>query len=110
MAMDEMDDRFLESYAREPRASFVTGLRRKLEAVDEARETPRFTWRPVLVGAAALATVIALFAFPAVRSFAQSMLDLFRVRNFVAVSFDPERMEKLRSLKQDRAFLVFDQQ
>jgi hypothetical protein len=107
--MDEMDDRFLESYEREPRASFVTGLRRRLEAVDEAK-APRFTWRPVLVGATALATVIGLFAFPSVRGFAQSMLDMFRVRNFVAVSFDPERIEKLRSLKQDRAFLVFDQQ
>jgi hypothetical protein len=40
------------------------------------------------------------------------MLDLFRVRNFVAVSFDPARMEKLRSLKADgdKGMLIFDRQ
>jgi hypothetical protein len=106
--MDEKDDRFLESYEREPRAAFVTGLRHRLEAADEAAVAPRFTWRPVLVGASALATVVALFAFPSVRAFAQSMLDMFRVRNFAAVSYDPARLEKLRAMKQDNAMLIFD--
>jgi len=45
-----------------------------------------------------------------VRAWAQAMLDMFRVRNFVAVSFDAARVEKLRSLKHDNAMLVFDRQ
>ncbi|MBI1797305.1 MAG: hypothetical protein HY076_02050 [Candidatus Eisenbacteria bacterium] len=102
-----MDDRFLESYARDPRAEFAGSLRRRLAESDAA---PRrgFAWRPALAGATALATVIALFAFPSVRAFAQSVLDLFRVRSFVAVSFDPERLEKLRAMKQDNTMVVFD--
>jgi hypothetical protein len=38
------------------------------------------------------------------------MLDLFRVRNFTAVSFDADRLEKLRDLEKDRALLIFDRQ
>src|SRR5262249_39386854 len=50
------------------------------------------------------------FAFPAVRAGAQSLLDLFRVRSFVAVPFDGARMEKLQALDRNRALMIFDQQ
>lgn len=102
------DDKFLSEYRRDPAPGFSRGLRERLRDQDEARHAPR--WRPVLAAAAALAVVASLFAFPAVRAGAQAMLDMFRVRNFVAVSFDAERVEKLRSLDQDNAMMVFDRQ
>ncbi len=104
----ESYDRYLESYRREPRPAFARALRERLREGEEARRSPAL--RPLLAGGVALAVVVALFAFPSVRIWAQSVLDLFRVRSFVAVSFDPERLEKLRALKQDAAFLVFDRQ
>jgi hypothetical protein len=46
--------------------------------------------------------------FPSVRASAQAFLDMFRVRNFVAVEFDASKADKLRSLEHDDGFLVFD--
>jgi hypothetical protein len=104
----ESDDRFLHSHRRDPAPGFARRLRERLRDVEDP--APRPLWRPLVAAAAALAVVMALFAFPAVRAGAQAMLDMFRVRNFVAVSFDPERLEKLRALKQNNAMLVFDRQ
>jgi hypothetical protein len=53
---------------------------------------------------------VALFMIPSVRVSAQAALDLFRVRGFAAVEFDESRMEKLKSLEQDNALMVFDRQ
>lgn len=102
----ESNDRFLERFAREPRPGFARTLRERLAEGDERR--PAMAWRPAFAGVTMVAAVIALFAFPSVRAWAQSVLDMFRVRNFVAVSFDPERMEKLRALKSDAAMMIFD--
>jgi hypothetical protein len=55
--------------------------------------------------------VASLFLFPSVRASAQAFLEMFRVRQFAAVQFDPARIEKLRALKdQNNALLVFDDQ
>jgi len=107
-----MNDQFLNHLRREPRPEFARGLRERLRGQEQAASRP---WRtinlPVALAAAFLAVAIgALFAFPVVRASAQAFLDLFRVRGFTAVQFDPARLDKLRSLEQDNALLVFDQQ
>lgn len=107
-----MDDRFLNDLNREPRPEFARDLRRRLRAA-EAAEAAAPAWRraPVLAAAASVAVVAALFAFPSVRAQAQSLLDLFRVRQFTAVEFDESRMERFRALEgQDGGMLVFDRQ
>src|SRR5262245_37914794 len=104
----ESDDRHLEAYRRDPRPAFARALRDRLYEREELRQ--RRALRPVLAGGVAVTVIVALFAVPSVRTWAQSVLDLFRVRSFAAVSFDPQRLEKLRALKQDAAFLVFDRQ
>jgi len=104
----EMDDKFLHSHRRDPAPGFARRLRERLRGIEDP--APRPLWRPLVAAAASLAVLVALFAIPAVRVGAQAMLDMFRVRNFVAVSFNPDRFEKLRSLKQDNAMLIFDRQ
>jgi hypothetical protein len=104
----ELDDKFLMSHRREPDPGFARRLRDRLRDAEDARPVP--VWRPVMAAAATLAVVVALFAFPTVRGWAQDVLDLFRVRNFVAVPFDAQRFEKLRSLKHDNAMVIFDRQ
>jgi hypothetical protein len=104
----ETEDKFLHDYRRDPAPGFARRLRERLRGIEEP--APRPLWRPLAFATAGLAVVVSLFAFPAVRAGAQAVLDMFRVRNFVAVSFDPQRMEKLRALEEDRAMLVFDKQ
>jgi hypothetical protein len=102
----EMDDQFLKDYRRDPAPGYARRLRETLRAEEDPRPVP--VWRPLAAVAAVLALVATLFMFPAVRAGAQAMLDLFRVRTFVAVPFQEERFEKLRSLDRDNAMLVFD--
>jgi hypothetical protein len=111
-----VDDRFLYEGRRDPRPEFAGALRERLNRQGPAQRAfeaarPLFRLRPALAWAA-LAIVLSSFAFPSVRASAQAFLDLFRVRNFTAVEFDPARMEKLRelhtSLGDDPALLVFD--
>lgn len=102
-----MDDRFLHEHRRDPAPGYSRRLRERLREQEEA-QAPR--WRPLLAAAAAVAVVASLFAFPAVRAGAQAVLDMFRVRSFVAVPFDEARVERLRSLEHDNAMMVFDRQ
>ena len=102
------DDKFLESYRREPAPGFARRLRETLRDREDRQSAA--PWRPLVLAAASLAVVVGLFAFPAVRAGAQAMLDMFRVRNFVAVPFDESRFEKLRSLDHDNAMVIFDHQ
>jgi len=104
----ENDDKFLQEFRRDPPAGYARRLRETLREQEEG--APARAWRPLLAAAAALiAVVAALFAFPAVRAGAQSLLDLFRVRSFVAVPFDGARMDKLRALDRDHAaMMIFD--
>jgi hypothetical protein len=105
-----MDDKFLHELRREPRPEFARALRARLDQQSEPAPARFRFLRPAFGAAAALAAVALLFAFPAVRASAQAFLDMFRVRNFTAVPFDESRMERLKSLKQDNAMLVFDKQ
>ncbi len=91
-----MSDDFLGGLKGEPRPGFARALRERLREQDEMRAARSARWRPVLGWATAMAVVALAFAFPAVRVSAQAMLDLFRVRNFAAVQFDPARFEKLK--------------
>lgn len=102
----ELDDRFLEEHRRGPVPGFARRLRERLREQEETSRMP--AWRPLVFAAAAAAVVATLFAFPAVRAGAQSVLDLFRVRSFVAVPFDADRFEKLRAMDNDNAMLIFD--
>jgi hypothetical protein len=95
-----MDDRFLHEARREPRAEFAAGLRRRLAQDDEAARARIVARRGglrrgLLALAPVAAAVLALVLFPEVRAGAQAFLELFRVRNFVAVNVDPERIKAL---------------
>jgi len=106
-----MDEKFLESARREPRPEFTTDLRAKLaRQAATTREPRRLALRPELAIAAGvvLAAAAALIAFPSVRASAEAFLDLFRVRNFTAVSFDRARMDKLRSLDAGKGLMVLE--
>ncbi len=91
-----MSDDFLGGLKGEPRPGYARALRERLREQDEARAARAARWRPVLGWATVMAVVAVAFAFPAVRVSAQAMLDLFRVRTFAAVQFDPARLEKLK--------------
>ena len=95
-----MDDRFLHEARRAPRPEFTAELRRRLAADEEARQGRSFGRRRALrrglfALAPAAAAVLALVLFPEVRAGAQAFLELFRVRNFVAVNVDSERLKAL---------------
>lgn len=95
-----MDDRFLHEARRAPRPEFATSLRRRLAANDAARHARSLAARRTLrraftVALPIAAAIVALAAFPEVRAGAQAFLELFRVRNFVAVRVDPARLEAL---------------
>jgi hypothetical protein len=92
-----MDDRFLKDARQEPRPEFAAALRAKLQQQDLEAEEERagIRWLPMLSAAAVVLAVVAFAVFPSVRASAQAFLDLFRVRNFAAVSVDPERLRQL---------------
>lgn len=95
-----MDDRFLHQARREPRPEFTAELRRRLAADEEVRQgrtlgLRRALRRGLLAFAPAAAAVLALVLLPEVRAGAQAFLELFRVRNFVAVNVDAERLKAL---------------
>jgi hypothetical protein len=95
-----MDDRFLEEMRREPSPEFARELHERLRRQGPASRPAR-AWRPARIGfalggALAATFVVLLFTVPAVRVSAQAFLDLFRVRNFAAVSVDPARLERLK--------------
>jgi hypothetical protein len=93
------DDRFLEDHRRTPRAGFVRALRERLREQDADTAAARDRrLHPALAAVLGVAVLAAAFSLPAVRATAQDMLDLFRVRTFTPVAFDPERLERLRTL------------
>lgn len=89
-----MDERQLHEFRREPDPEYAGRLRERLRRHERASA---LRWRPALGAAVAAAVVASLFLFPSVRVSAQAMLDMFRVRKFAAVEFDPVRMEKLEN-------------
>lgn len=95
-----MDDKFLHDLRRAPSPEFARRLRASLHTAELASDEPRSTaplakWAAM---AASLALVSVAFTFPAVRAAAQAFLDLFRVVNVSAISFDAERLSELEQL------------
>ena len=96
-----MDDRFLHSLRDDPPGPFDTRLKARLRAMDEEMEAARERgwlglWGRRLVPAyVALAVLLLVVLLPPLRASAQAFLDLFRVRQFVAVEVDAERMKDL---------------
>jgi hypothetical protein len=105
-----MDDRFLYEARRDPSRDFATRLRTRLGREERTVRVGGVRLVPVLAAAMVVALVASVSLFPSVRASAQAMLDLFRVRNFAAVKFDPDRFETLREMDQDRNLLMFDRQ
>jgi hypothetical protein len=107
-----MDDRFMNELRREPPPGFARELHERLRrqgpAVAPARAWRPLQWAVPLAGGLAVALVVLSFTFPAVRASAQAFLDLFRVRNFAAVSVDPARFERLKDQKLDFESLFTD--
>lgn len=103
-----MDERDLQGMRREPRPEFANELHERLRRqgpAGAARPAPRgLGWS--LAGGVAVALAVLAFTVPAVRVSAQAFLDLFRVRNFAAVSVDPARLERLKELRFDPASLL----
>ena len=101
-----MDDRFLTESRREPDPGFARSLRAHLRSLENEAPVRRPRWRSAFAGAAALAALAALFMLPAVRATAQSVLDLFRVRDFAVVTIDAGRMDQLKAQKFDAKSLL----
>lgn len=103
-----MDDRFLHEMRRDPDPKFADGLRDKLRRQNSpvARLTGWPRLHPALAGALAVVLIAVSFSFPAVRASAQAFLDLFRVRNFAAVTVDAARIKQLEDGKLDLKALL----
>jgi hypothetical protein len=99
-----VNEEFLEQYREEPRPEFAKRLAGDLRAIAAGSTAPpepepasRRPVRPLLLGAAAVLVVASSFALAPVRAAAQTFLDVFRVKRFVAVPFDRARIERLQS-------------
>ena len=103
-----MDDRFLYEARRDPDPAFADQLRSRLRRQAPGQVMSRLPLRPAFGLAVVAAAIVSIFLFPSVRASAQAMLDLFRVRNFAPVAFDPSRLEKLRDIDKNNALLIFD--
>jgi hypothetical protein len=108
----ETKDDFLTEFREEPRPEFAEALFARIDRAPDRAETADVPggqrWRPAFAAAGALAGLVVLFSFPAVRAAAQDFLDLFRVQRFVAVPVDPARAEQLRSGKVGLETLLSD--
>jgi hypothetical protein len=105
------DDRFLHTMRGEPRPEFARDLHERLRAQGPAERPARGRSRRLAFSFASIAAVALIavsFTLPAVRASAQAFLDLFRVRNFAAVSISPERIQELRAKKLDVESLIGD--
>ncbi len=93
-----MNDEFLSRLREEPRHEFATTLRERLRVIEGAPHEPaaRRRWPALAAAAGALTIVAALSVSPALRAATQGFLDLFRVKRFAVVPFDPERLARLR--------------
>jgi hypothetical protein len=91
------DDAFLFSGRRQPPQAFAAELRARLRQM-EATARPRPLRAPLARWAAAAASIAAvslLFTLPSVRAGAAAFFDFFRVKNFTAVAFEPERLREI---------------
>jgi hypothetical protein len=95
-----MDDQFLRDLKSQPNTEFAARLRATLRTVPPhavARVAPAVRFRKWFAAAASIAVVGFAFTLPPVQAAAEAFLDLFRVRNFTGVQFDPQRLQSLES-------------
>lgn len=95
-----MDDQFLRDLKKQPQPEFAARLRATLRALPPnavARIAPAGGIRKWFAAAASIAIVGFAFTLPPVQAAAEAFLDLFRVRQFTGVAFDPERLRSLES-------------
>jgi len=95
-----MDDRFLRDLKKQPDPLFAARLRATLRALPPnavARVAPAAGLRRWFAAAASIAVVGFAFTLPPVQAAAEVFLDLFRVKQFTGVQFDPERLRGLET-------------
>jgi hypothetical protein len=95
-----MDDQFLRDLNTPPSPEFAARLRARLHTRQPnavARVAPAADLKRWFAAAASIAVVGFAFTLPAVQAGAQAFLDLFRIRQFTGVQFDPERLQSLES-------------
>ena len=95
-----MEDQFLRDLKAQPSPEFAARLRATLRTVPPhavARVAPAARFRKWFAAAASIAVVGFAFTLPPVQAAAEAFLDLFRVRNFTGVQFDPQRLQSLES-------------
>lgn len=93
-----MNDEFLTRYRKEPGPELEARLARRLRSIDDGApsQSGALAWlKPALAAAASVAAIVVALSVPEVRAAAQEFLELFRVKRFVAVAVDPERVEQL---------------
>ena len=93
-----MDDQFLRDLKSQPNPEFAARLRATLRTVPPhavARVAPAAWFRKWFAAAASIAVASFAFTLPPVQAAAEAFLDLFRVRNFTGVHFDPQRLNTL---------------
>jgi len=95
-----MDDQFLRDLKAQPNSEFAARLRATLRALPPnavARVAPAAGFRKWFAAAASIAVVGFAFTLPPVQAAAEAFLDLFRVKSFTGVAFDPGRLQTLES-------------
>ena len=93
-----MDDQFLHDLRKQPTPEFAGRLRATLRTLPPsavARVAPAANFRKWFAAAASIAIVGFAFTLPPVQAAAEAFLELFRVRQFTGVQFDPQRLESL---------------
>ena len=101
-----MDDTWLNALRSDPPAQFSEGLRDRLRAEPAPDQRELRSLKRLLPVAAGVVVVAALFAVPAVRASAASLLARFRVVNFIAVPVEPMRFEALQAPPLDLKSLI----
>jgi len=92
-----MEDQFLRDLKAQPSPEFAARLRATLRAAPPnavARVVPAVSMRKWFAAAASIAVVSFAFTLPTVQAAAEAFLDLFRVRQFTGVQFDPEQLQQ----------------
>jgi hypothetical protein len=94
----KIDDQFLRALKSQPSPEFAGRLRATLRALPPntvARVAPAAAVKRWFAAAASIAVVGVVFTLPPVQAAAEAFLDLFRVKQFTGVQFDPERLKDL---------------
>ena len=101
-----MNDTWLNALRSDPPAPFSEGLRARLRSEKAPERSDVHLLSKMLPVAAGIVVVAALFAVPAVRASAVSLLARFRVVNFVAVPVEPKRFDALQATPFDVKSLI----